>query len=272
MEQLGLLFSKPGRGGSRQGAGRKRLPAGLSSTPHRARPKHQAAYPVHVTLRAFVYSLRKQVVARAVLRALRDSHKKAFRIAHYSVQDNHVHLIVEAENQFALSSGLRGLAIRVARRVNQLLLRRGRFWADRWHGHVLKSPREVRNALVYVLKNRHKHAHKHANASTMRVISDRPASVPSAPGKIDELSSARWFNGFANPIRIPTACRRGEPPCVARANTWLLRIGWRRYGLICESEVPKAERRANAVPKAARARLAAAPVRARHGGGRPKPE
>ena len=83
-----------------------------------------------------------------MLGALRQSKRPDFCIAHYSIQDNHVHLLVEADTKAALSSGMRGLMIRLARRVNRLLFRRGRFWADRWHGHALKSPREVRNALV----------------------------------------------------------------------------------------------------------------------------
>src|SRR5450631_340131 len=132
MKQLGLMFTKDRRGGSRAGAGRKRLPARLRHTPHRSRAKHQAANPIHVTLRASVRSLRKQFVVSTVLGALRDSNSEHFRIAHYSVQDNHLHLIVEADNKTALSTGMRGLMVRLAKRVNKLLFRRGRFWADRW--------------------------------------------------------------------------------------------------------------------------------------------
>ena len=142
MQQLGLTFSTSRRGGPRAGAGRKR--GRVRHTPHRARTKHQAAHPVHVTLRAFLSSLRSQRIAITILRALRDSRRDTFRVAHYSIQDNHVHLIVEAENKRALSSGVRGLSIRVARRINSLLGRSGAFWADRWHGHALKTPREVR--------------------------------------------------------------------------------------------------------------------------------
>ena len=126
MEQLGLAF-KGSRGGARAGAGRKPLPAGVRRTAHRARPKHHARHPVHVTLRAEVRSLRRQHVVRTVLCALRDSGSELFRIAHYSVQANHLHLIVEAQDARALSRGMRRLAVRLARRVNTLLARRGRF-------------------------------------------------------------------------------------------------------------------------------------------------
>ncbi len=58
----------------------------------------------------------------------------------------------------ALSEGMRSVAIRIALAVNELVGRRGRLWADRWHGRALTSPRAVRNALVYVLSNFSKHA------------------------------------------------------------------------------------------------------------------
>src|SRR6187402_743403 len=158
MQQLELgLTSRARRGGARVGAGRPKLRSQLRRTEHRARPAHRAAEPVHVTLRAFSRSLRSQHVAPTVLRALRASNRESFRIAHYSVQENHLHLLVEARSKAELLSGMRGLMVRIARRVNRLLFRRGTFWADRWHGRALTSPREVRNALVYVINNRAKH-------------------------------------------------------------------------------------------------------------------
>jgi REP element-mobilizing transposase RayT len=216
--QLAFSFPEPKRrGGARKRAGRKPRPAHLRQTPQRARPVHRKAHPVHVTLRAGLRSLRSQQVARALLGGLRDSNRDWFRVVHYSVQDNHVHLIVEAEDSNALSSGVRGLMVRIARRVNRLLRRRGRFWADRWHGRDLEDPRQVRNALVYVLQNHKKHARNAA---------------------LDPLSSAASFDGFANPV--PSGFRSIGPPCVAAASTWLLKIGWRRRGLIGLTEAPAA--------------------------------
>ena len=214
--QLAFTFPQPkGRGGKRLGAGRKARAAHLRQTPHRARPVHRKAHPVHVTLRAGLRSLRSQQVARPVLGSLRDSNRAWFRVVHYSVQDNHVHLIVESEDSASLSSGVRGLMVRIARRVNRVLRRRGRFWADRWHGRDLEGPRQVRNALVYVLQNHRKHSR----------------SVG-----LDPLSSAQSFDGFSSVL--PRTFRSIGPPCTAAASTWLLRIGWRRRGLIGLVEAP----------------------------------
>ena len=89
---------------------------------------------------------RLAAVARTSLIALRESNRDWFRVVHYSIQENHVHLIAEAEDTASLASGVRGLMVRIARRVNRLLSRRGRFWADRWHARALEGPRQVRNA------------------------------------------------------------------------------------------------------------------------------
>ncbi len=220
MEQAKLLFTGSRRGGMRRGAGRRPRARGERHTPHRARPAHRAAHPVHVTLRAALRSLRSQHLSKTVLGALRESHRRSFRIAHYSNQHNHLHLVVEADNRASLSQGMRGLAVRIARRVNKLLFRRGRFWADRWHGQPLTSPRQVRNALVYVLQNHRKHS-----------------AVALGP-TLDPLSSAEWFYGFAE--SLPAGFQSIGPPAILASKTWLLRSGWLRHGRIRLAESPRA--------------------------------
>src|SRR2546425_2294179 len=140
-------------GGRRAGAGRKPTPGRRPGVAHGARPPHSAAHPVHVTLRT-AYAVRCLRAARVfsfVRRALAASSHGDFRVLHFSVRDDHLHLIVEAEDARALGRGLRGLAIRVARAVNRALGRHGAVWGDRYHARALTTPRAVRHALVYVL-------------------------------------------------------------------------------------------------------------------------
>jgi REP-associated tyrosine transposase len=208
-------------GGCRRGAGRKLTPGRRPGVPHRRRPKHSAAHPVHLTLRTVdaIRCLRSQRVFPGIRRALVKASGSAFRIIEFSVQNDHVHLIAEADDARALSSGARGLAIRLARAVNRALARRGRVFADRYHSRALSTPRAVRNALVYVLMNFRKHL---------------PAGT-----EIDPCSSARWFTGFHEPYPAVAA---GLPP-VKPPRTWLARIGWRRHGLIGSDERPRVLRR-----------------------------
>src|SRR5437870_617332 len=105
------------------------------STPHRARPVHRKRHPVHVTLRASpkIPSLRRQTVFLALRRAFGKTARSWFRIVHYSVQQDHVHLLVEGDDKDSLSRGLRGVTIRLARAVNRAVRRRGAVWGDRYH-------------------------------------------------------------------------------------------------------------------------------------------
>jgi len=203
-------------GGRRPGAGRK--PAGpTAGVPHRRRPLHHGGQPVHVTLRAVrgLPSLRRARLFPALRRGLGAASAATFRVVHYSVQANHVHLLVEAEGTRALGRGMQGLGIRLAKAINRRLGRRGRVWAERYHGRALRTPREVRHGLVYVLLNGRKHG----------VIGRG----------IDPCSSGAWFGGWREGVE-PSP----EPAPVARPRTWLLSVGWRRTGPIGVDEAPAA--------------------------------
>jgi len=158
--------------------------------------------------------LRSDRAFPAVRRALYVASRGNFRIIHFTVQDDHLHLIVEADDTRALSRGMRGLAIRVARAVNRALGRRGAVWGDRFHARALTTPRAVRNALVYVLMNRRKHR--------------------AGERGLDPCSSAPWFRGW----REPVATLLGPPPVVG-ARTWLAAVGWCRHGLLGLDERPR---------------------------------
>jgi hypothetical protein len=146
------------------------------------------------------------------------------------VQSNHVHLIAEARDRRALSRGVQGLSVRLARAVNRTLARRGRVFADRYHARALKTPRAAHFALRYVLLNARKHAPRAAAASSSDIV---------LPGFVDSRSSAAWFDGFQRPSELVFGAREIraewratselEAPVVP-PHTWLLRRGDRRYG------------------------------------------
>ncbi|HYC21767.1 MAG TPA: hypothetical protein VEI94_03640, partial [Candidatus Bathyarchaeia archaeon] len=91
--------------------------------------------------------------------------------------------------------------------------RHGSVWGDRYHVRALRTPREVRNALVYVLQNFRKH---------LRGVVG-----------IDPCSSAQWFDGFRGRDRVEQSAS-----VLVRARSWLLRLVWRRAGLIDLEEAP----------------------------------
>ncbi|MBI2393717.1 MAG: transposase [Deltaproteobacteria bacterium] len=214
--QLALPMHR--HGGARQGAGR---PRSSTRVTHAARPTFDGARtPLHVTLRMArgVWNLRSQRGYRCVEHALAaERARDALRVVHFSVQGNHVHLIVEADDRKALSRRMQGLGIRLARRVNAMMGRpRGRVLADRYHARVLATPREVHRAIAYVLCNHHKHS----------------AQAGRRGFAVDPFSSAPVFRHFAKPSE-PLAWSPGKgPPPVAPPTTWLLARGWLRLGPI----------------------------------------
>ncbi len=214
-----------GRGGYRRGAGRPPRRPGIVHHVRRAGVK--IGCPVHVTLRVRrgIPSLR----TRAFVSAFRTSLGKAcergsFRVVHYSLQRDHVHLIVEAAGKQALGTGMKSISSRLARAVNRVFQRSGPVLDGRYHLRVLKTPREVRNALACVLLNVRKH------------FRQRRGVAP--PVCLDEASSGRWFPGWKRRPRGPT----GGVWEVAAARTWVLTTGWRRHGLVDPAEVPGAAR------------------------------
>jgi putative transposase len=142
-------------GGKRKNAGRPPIEGRRRPTPHRARLEHKTRHPVHVTMRvrAELTSLRSPRTFPVIRGALSTASNPSFRVVHFSVQSDHVHLIVEAHDTITLARGVLGLATRIARRVNRALGRTGRFWGDRYHARPLTTPRETRHGLVYVLRN-----------------------------------------------------------------------------------------------------------------------
>jgi REP-associated tyrosine transposase len=222
-KQLELEFR--GHGGRREGAGRK--PASSRPPVHHVRrpgmPKRSTA---HVTLRVRrdVPSLRSRYLAREFQsRMRRGCERGEFRVCHYSIQRDHVHLVVETVGKEALGRGMKSVGIRLARAVNRVFGRMGPVLFGRYHLRVLRTPQEVRNALAYVLLNARKHWRQ------------RTGSAP--PVVIDVASSGAWFDGWKRP---PPGAEPEGPRPVAPARYWLLREGWRPRGLVDPAEVPGA--------------------------------
>jgi hypothetical protein len=174
---------------------------------------------VTVRVRPGLPSLRSQSLFLGVRQQLFAAKRRFFRIVHFSVQSNHIHMLIEANDRLCLTRGMKGFGIRVARRLNALLSSRGSVFADRYHARPLRTPREMRNALIYVLFNRKKHG----------------GGPP-----LDPRSSAPFFHGFAG--RTPVARDPPDDWPVTHCKTWLLGHGWKRAGEIHLDDRPALRR------------------------------
>jgi putative transposase len=193
-KQLSLRL--PHRGGKRAGAGRKaRGPRPLVS--HKARPRFDKPAAVHVTLRVatHVWNLRSRRCFRVIEICLEDARERSgLRIIEFSVMGNHLHMLAEADSNLALSRGMQGLGVRIARAMNRLMGRRGAVFADHYHSRLLDSPSKLVNAIAYVLGNA---AHHYGTEGT------------------DAFCSSAY--GHEKRDRV-----------LSRPQTWLLKTGWRR--------------------------------------------
>jgi REP element-mobilizing transposase RayT len=194
--QLGLGLPRPAPrrswGGRRKGAGRPRT-LGRVELPHRARAAFRKAAPLHITVRTSpeVYNLRSRRSANALkLAVFGGADRFGVRIVQLSVQGNHLHLLIEAPDQVALGRAMKGLGVRIARRMNAMMRRTGRVIGDRYHARRLRTPTEVRNAMHYI---RYNHQHHGIGRG------------------LDEYSSDRAFAGQVVPARL-----------------WLVTVGWKR--------------------------------------------
>jgi REP-associated tyrosine transposase len=195
MKQLTLKI--PQRGGKRKGAGRK-LKAPRPRVSHKARAQFDHAAAVLVTLRVAtsVWNLRSKRCFGLIEQCFAGARERfGLRIIEFSVLGNHLHLLVEADSSKALSRGMQGLAVRIAKALNRVMNRRGPVFDDHYHSRLLRSPTELVNAIAYVLGN---HEHHYG---------------PSGPSQgIDPYSSLA-----CDPAHL-----------LGRPKTWLILIGWRR--------------------------------------------
>ena len=184
-----------------------------SCVPHGSRPEVKKGEVVHVTvkLKRGLPSLRRGEALNVVRAAIgRVNQGAAIRIVEYSIQSNHVHMLIEASNSADLSRGMASLNTGLGMRLNRIWNRTGQgsVFKERFHMVVISTPRQMRNALNYVLRN---DVHHGLNLRTL-----------------DPCSSAPSFTGW-HQLQGSKKQKAAAASCVsAGPQTWLLRVGWQK--------------------------------------------
>ena len=191
---------------------------------HSRRERFARRSVAHVTLRVRegIPSLRGRRMAKALGDCFRRGCRKVgFSICHFSIQGNHLHLIVEADNHAALARGMQGFAIRAAKAINRVAGRKGTVWNDRYYVRRVQAGCAIRDLLIYVLHNARRHDIHFKGINGL-----------------DPLSSARYFRGWYGKPELPPA-PPGDPP-VAPPQTMALINSWEMYGYLDPKEIPHA--------------------------------
>lgn len=149
MRQLKLNLNKGRHGGRRSGSGRKRIYS--KGVAHRIRETVSSRTPCHVNFK-YKCHIKNKDCLKLLKRAIANSRAYGLRIIHFSLQHNHIHIITEPTNNEILTRGMRSLTITFAKGLNQ-----GKVQIERYHLHVLRTLREAKNAVHYVLFNKQKH-------------------------------------------------------------------------------------------------------------------
>jgi putative transposase len=201
---------------------------------HETRPNVNPRLPLHVNTRVAkgLESLRSNEIFDLIRAAIGQSQEKfGLRVVAYSIQSNHLHMIVEADGsklepgpqdvpvlemprreelaKRALAKGMQGLLGSIAKKLNGLWDRTGTVFPERYHAVVIDNPLQMKRTIAYVLNNAFQHG------STLL--------------RIDPYSSGSVFDGWEEAIELAGSL---EEWSVAAPRTWLAREGWKRHGPI----------------------------------------
>jgi REP element-mobilizing transposase RayT len=236
--QQDLLLPEPGRKRKHKAGAGRPPKKGRAGERHRKRARFDKLRVVHVTLRLVPRfgSLRMRDTYFAIRRATRAVlGRDNFRIVHLSPEDDHIHVICEADNHTALWRGMQAFQISAAQHLNQAVskrlgtVRRGKVFADRYYPKLVTSPTQARHTLNYVLNNWRRHQHDFRD-SQMR------------SWDIDYMSSAISFGGWKELERADARFQYNVDPdqrlCVSPPQSWLLNVGWRAAGSISMYSIP----------------------------------
>ncbi len=204
-----------GWGGKRKGSGRKSQ-SGMVN--HMKREKIDFKKPLHMTLklRDGLPSLRCDLMFGNLKRCLKKAKDRGLRVIHFSLESNHLHLLIECRDNKTLSLGMKSLGASLGKAIRKFAGGKGAVFKGRYHLHILKTPTEARNGMAYVLLNRAKHWKSIAF--------------------VDRYSSGAYFTDWrkllGRDIGPILSARRGlrkaPPDYLSEAQSWLAREGWRK--------------------------------------------
>ncbi|MFA6238606.1 MAG: transposase [Bacteriovorax sp.] len=126
---------------------------------HVARDEIKRRTPLHLTIK--INKEKSGLRNKSIIKALHSSIKKArligLRVIHYTLEYDHVHLLIETESNVLLGKGMQSFGISFSKGINKIKGLKGQVFKTRYHFRKLKTPAEIKNAINYILGNSVKH-------------------------------------------------------------------------------------------------------------------
>lgn len=158
---------------------------------HTARGDIKRSTPLHLTIK--INKEKSGLRNKSILKVLHTSIKKArligLRIAHYTLEYDHVHLLVEADNTKVLGKGMQSFGISFSKGINKIKESKGQVFKTRYHFRKLKTVVEVKNVINYIFGNSIKHKYAGSIVSpynSLPIVSDFSRIFPGFEAGIAE--------------------------------------------------------------------------------------
>ena len=126
---------------------------------HISRERIKVLTTLHLTIkvRENKADIKSKTILKALHHAIKRARMKQLRILHYTLEYNHVHLLVEATGNKILHSGMQAMGISFSKAINKIKCLKGSVYKNRYHFRSLKTRRELKNAILYIFNNARKH-------------------------------------------------------------------------------------------------------------------
>lgn len=97
--------------------------------------------------------IKSKRILKSLHHAIMRARLKKLKVIHYTLEYNHVHLLVEALDHKVMHQAMQALGISFSKAINKAKAAKGGVYKHRYHLRKLASSKELRNVLHYIFSN-----------------------------------------------------------------------------------------------------------------------
>lgn len=126
---------------------------------HTKRPDLTRPSSLHLTVKIekSKANLKNKNVLAILKKAIFNARRQGLKVIHYSLEYDHIHLIIEADNNRTLGKGMQAFGVTLAKAINRMRKVKGQVYKHRYHFRQITSSRQLKNVMTYIFNNGVKH-------------------------------------------------------------------------------------------------------------------